>query len=101
MTTKQTTVKKETSQEDFSELVLTNRDCYFIRDNFGLLKGLVGFIFVREANRNLDMIEKYIKSLTATIEPSEEYKNGYLKDLAELEIKYADKDENENVLYLS
>jgi len=91
MTTKNSAVKDE-SQKDFSQLVLTNRDVYFIRDNFALLKGLTGFIFVRETNRNLAICENYIKALSATIEPTDEYKNGYLKELAELELKYADKE---------
>lgn len=90
--------KVESTVKDFSKLVFTNRDAYFIRDNFSLLKGLVGFIFVRESNRNLAMIENYLKALSATIEPTEEYKTGYLKELAELEVKFSDKDEKGGIL---
>jgi hypothetical protein len=87
-------VKKTEESEpvDYGKMVFTNRDAYFVRDNFGLLKGLTGFIFVRETNRNLAMIENYIKALSATIEPTDEYKETYLKELGDLEIKFADKD---------
>lgn len=72
--------------------VLTNRAVYSIYNNFKILNNLQGFVVVREANRNYILCENYRRALNATIEPSDEYKKGYLRELEGVQLEFADRD---------
>lgn len=86
-------------EKELVNSALKNKDLYFIKNNFHLLNGLNGFVFVMETTRNLKLIEAEIELMEKARKPSKEYEEGFLKEYTELQKNLADKDSEGNPIW--
>ncbi len=83
----------KTTEGDGEQKPFTNGDVLTLFQHLGTLANLVGAKFSYAISKNFNILQDEVKSLSESIQPSEEYKNGFDKERMELLNKLGKKDD--------